>query len=62
MTNSFFYRYVEQANRDLEQFTHILHEILAERGLFKESIKTEDIKLFCQNAQTLEYTRMRSPQ
>jgi NEDD8-activating enzyme E1 regulatory subunit len=24
-----------------------LHEVLAERGVFKESIKAEEIKLFC---------------
>jgi hypothetical protein len=50
LIKSNFYSYVEKAAKDLELFTKILHEILAERGLFKESIKNEDIKMFCQNA------------
>jgi amyloid beta precursor protein binding protein 1 len=54
--------YQEKAHADLEEFTTLLHQVMLERGVFKESISAEEIKLFCSNAQTLEVVRMRSPQ
>ena len=47
LSHSNFHRYVDQATKDLHHFTSILHEVLAERGVFKESITPDDIKLFC---------------
>ena len=35
---------------------------MQERGIFKESISDEEIKIFCQNAQILEVTRIKSPE
>jgi len=39
-----FFRYQEKAKEDLNIFSTILHEIMAQRGVFKESIKPEEIK------------------
>ena len=41
--------------------TQILAQVMQERGIAQGSIPLEEIKLFCQNVQTLEVTRMRSP-
>jgi len=54
--------YQDKAHADLEVFTTLLHQVMLERGVFKESIPEEEIKLFCSNSQTLEVVRMRSPQ
>lgn len=35
---------------------------MTDRGVFQESISPEEIKLLCQNAQTLEMTRIRTPE
>lgn len=41
--------------------SQILAKVMEERGVAYSTISLDEIKLFCQNVQTLEVTRMRSP-
>ena len=52
--------YLQKAADDMALFTTFLHQIMSERSVPHDRILTDQIRLFCQNVQTLEVTRIQS--
>ena len=52
--------YLQKATDDLALFTTFLHQIMSERSVPHDRISPDQIRLFCQNVQTLEVTRIQS--